>query len=328
MNLTRLAVATLAMVAILPAQPAAADSPDTAPPGPPGRPTVTDITYTDATMTWAPAVDDRGVVQYGIWRRTPDRGDMFYNATSATTFRFGGLTPGTSYTFFVVASDERNNGPASPAVTFQTRTAPAESEPPNQPGTPTVTAISPATAELAWTPSTDNVAVIRYLVYRLSGTTRTLFTYADAAANVRLQFLVPDRDYAFVVVAEDPAGNRSEASGTVRLRPPPDPAAACRVASAGPSPAMPGMHRVAVTYTGAAAVMRWSVRLVLPAGTTISWAWSAWEQDGGEVVFWYEGWADTLTPGETINLDMALTGPGLPDPASVRLNGATCDRQV
>jgi endoglucanase len=323
-KLTRLAVVTLAIVAILPARPAAADTPDTVPPGPPGRPAVTDITYTDATMTWAPAVDDRGVVQYGIWRRTPDRGDMFYNATSATTFRFGGLTPGTSYTFFVVASDGRNNGPASPTVTFQTRTAPVESQPPSRPGTPTVTAISPTTAELAWTPSTDNVAVIRYLVYRVSGSTRTLLTYGDASATTRLQFLVPDRDYTLVVVAEDPAGNRSEASAALRLRPPPDPAATCRVASTGPSPGAPGMHRVAVTYTGASATMHWSVRLALPAGTTITWSWTAWEQTGGEVIFWYEGWADTLTPGETINIDMALTGPGRPDPASARLNGVPC----
>lgn len=323
MEAIRLRGVAAAMV-VLAALPATVDDPpDTSPPGPPGRPVITDVTYTGATMTWAPAADDRGVVQYGIWQRTPDRGDMFYNATSATTFRFGGLTPGTAYTFFVVASDSRNNGPASPAVTFQTRTAPAESQPPSRPGAPTVTAITPTTAELAWAPSTDNVAVIRYLVYRVSGATRTLFAYGDASATTRLQYLVPDRDYALVVVAEDPAGNRSEASSAVRLRPPPDPTASCRVAFSGPNPTMPGTRRLAVTYTGAAAVMHWSVRFALPAGTTVNWSWSAaWEQAADEVVFWYEGWADMLTPGETLNLDMSVTGTG--SPSGVRLNGVPC----
>jgi hypothetical protein len=85
------------------------------------------------------------------------------------------------------------------------------------------------------------------------------------------------------------------------------------------------MYRVAVTYTGTSAAMRWSVRMPLPAGTTVAWSWSAaFEQAAGQVTFWYEGWADTLVPGETINLDAALTGPGRPDTAAVRLNGAPC----
>ena len=88
---------------------------------------------------------------------------------------------------------------------------------------------------------------------------------------------------------------------------------------------MPSQHRVAVTYTGATAVMHWSVRLTLPAGTAVDLSWSAnWEQAGDQVTFWYEGWAGMLTPGETITLDMTLTGPGRPDPAAIRLNGAAC----
>lgn len=327
-RLLGIAVAALAAVAIVPGRPAAAvpaDLVDTVPPGPPGPPVVTEIGYTGATMSWAPATDDSGVItEYGIWRRTPDRGDMFYNATSAPSFRFGGLTPGTTYTFFVRASDGHNTGPASAPVTFQTLTAPAESQPPSQPGTPTVTAIEPTGATLSWTPATDNVAVTRYLIYRLAGTTRLLFAYAYEP-NVRLNFLVPDREYMFVVVAEDPAGNRSEPSGPLRLRPPPDPAATCRLAFAGPNPVLPGEYRVAVTYTGATAVMHWSVRFTLPAGTTVTQSWSAgWEQAADQVTFWYDGWADVLTPGETITLDMVLAGPGSPDPASLRLNGAAC----
>jgi endoglucanase len=324
-----LIAAVTVAVAVLPAQPAVADPPDTVPPGAPGRPVVTEISYTGATMTWAPATDDRGVVEYGIWQRTPDRGDMFYNATRTTSFRFGGLQPGTTYTFFVRASDGSNYGPASPPVTFQTLVAPVESQPPSRPGTPVVTAITPTSAVLTWAPSTDNVAVIRYLIYRLSGTTPVLFTYAYGTPTGQLNYLVPDRDYAFVVVAEDPAGNRSAPSDAVRLRPPPDPAAACRVAFAGPTPTMPNMYRVAVTYTGTAAVMHWSVRMPLPAGTTVAWTWSAgFEQTPGQVTFWYDGWADVLSPGETINLDMALTGPGRPDTSQVRLNGAACDQGV
>ncbi|GAA4712434.1 fibronectin type III domain-containing protein [Phytohabitans rumicis] len=322
----RIAVAVVAAtVVLLPGQVAAADPPDTVPPGPPGRPVITGITYTGATMTWAPATDDRGVItEYAIWQRTPDRGDMLYNVARTTSFRFGGLTPGTSYTFFLRASDGQNYGAASEPVTFRTLTAPVESQPPSRPGTPVVTALTPTSAELRWAPSTDNVAVIRYLIYRVFGTQQTLFSYGYEDATGRLNVLVPDLDYTVVVVAEDPAGNRSAPSAPLRLRTPPDPAAACRVAFAGPTPGMPSTYRLAVTYTGPGR-MHWSVRFTLPAGTVVAWSWSAgWQQVGDQVVFWYEGWADSLAPGETLTLDMALTGPGRPDPATVRLNGAAC----
>jgi mannan endo-1,4-beta-mannosidase len=100
-------------------------TPDTEKPTRPGTPTASDITSTGARLTWTASTDDRGVTEYDIFRSAASGGGRVANsATNSVTLT--GLTPDTSYTFYVVALDAAGNtsDPSNP-VTFRTASAPA-----------------------------------------------------------------------------------------------------------------------------------------------------------------------------------------------------------
>ncbi|MEU7000137.1 glycosyl hydrolase family 8 [Nonomuraea sp. NPDC046570] len=82
-----------------------------------------------------------------------------------------------------------------------------DTTPPSTPTNLTATGTTSTTASLSWSPSTDNVAVTGYVVYRAgtqTGTT-TGTTYTDTG-------LTPSTAYAYTVKAQDAAGNLSPAS--------------------------------------------------------------------------------------------------------------------
>ncbi|MEU6430127.1 cellulose binding domain-containing protein [Microbispora sp. NPDC046973] len=120
---------------------------------------------------------------------------------------------------------------ASGAVSGTSRTvvASADTTPPSTPGGLTLgpTAYVNGTVSLAWTPSTDDVAVTGYEVYAWTkGATNDAFTRVTASVNTSsatqvtalVSGLTAGRDYLFYVVATDAAGNRSVPSLLARAR--------------------------------------------------------------------------------------------------------------
>lgn len=96
-------------------------SADATAPTAPGRPVVSDLTSTSATLTWAAATDNVGVVRYEVWLGYTDV--IFLAATvggSVTTASLTGLQPNTPYLVFVRAFDAAGNQSASPSQTFTT----------------------------------------------------------------------------------------------------------------------------------------------------------------------------------------------------------------
>jgi hypothetical protein len=105
-----------------------ADGPTTTPPGPPGTPAATNTTTTATTLTWAASQPGTSpLAGYDIYQHTttgttkigstPDPDTRTYTAT--------GLTPATTYHFYVVARDTTNaTSTPSPDVTVTTATAP------------------------------------------------------------------------------------------------------------------------------------------------------------------------------------------------------------
>ncbi len=84
---------------------------------------------------------------------------------------------------------------------------PADTQPPSIPANLFATAVSPDSIDLAWDPSTDNVGVATYVVYR-DGTqiaTTTMPSYSDTG-------LAASTSYVYTVAAVDGAGNGSPAS--------------------------------------------------------------------------------------------------------------------
>jgi len=71
---------------------------------------------TQVTLSWAASTDNVGVTRYDIFRN-----DNYFTSTSGTSITITGLTPSTTYTFFVKAKDAAgNNSGGSTKVTFTT----------------------------------------------------------------------------------------------------------------------------------------------------------------------------------------------------------------
>jgi hypothetical protein len=309
MGMARRLCALLVLAVILVPSPAYAGSPTF-----PGPPTVVDLLPTRATLTWAPPDTDPLVTYYRIYRVTGAQ-EQFVNATYTTSFLAALLTPDTEYTFFVETGDATSNGLRSPAVTFRTPPAPAETVPPTAPGAPAVSQSGPNRATLTWAPSTDDSGVAAYHVHRTRQDGR-VESAAVTVTETRWTFdrILPDFDYTYHVVAHDHSGNRSAASPPVTFRSMADPRSACAArATAG---------ELTLRNTGIFHDV-YTIRLTLAPGQMFTLSWDlAWHQTGNEVVLWYEGWAGGLATG-TRRFGYVLSGPATP-PTNIRLNGQAC----
>lgn len=123
--------------------------------------------------------------------------------------------PTLRYEFVVKAVGTKDN---SAPVSVAAAVASDDTQAPSVPGTPTATATSQVQVSLTWQPSTDNVAVTGYKVFRdgaLVGRTTTA-AFTDTGRN-------PGATYAYSVSAHDAGGNESarsaEASVTMPVTP-------------------------------------------------------------------------------------------------------------
>ena len=91
----------------------------------------------------------------------------------------------------------------------------ADSQPPTPPGTPTLVGASANSAAFTWVASTDNVAVDHYVIYRGGTQVGTSMTnsYTDTG-------LTAGSTYSYTVIAVDPSGNMSTASGSLSVTTP------------------------------------------------------------------------------------------------------------
>ncbi|MBB2912026.1 chitodextrinase [Streptosporangium becharense] len=93
---------------------------DTVPPTRPGTPEASAITSTGAKLAWTASTDAVGVTGYDVYREAGAT-DVKVGSPSTASFTLTGLTPETSYTFYVIARDAAgNSSTASGPVTFTT----------------------------------------------------------------------------------------------------------------------------------------------------------------------------------------------------------------
>jgi hypothetical protein len=85
--------------------------------------------------------------------------------------------------------------------------ASGDATPPTTPGTPAATSIGTTTATIAWTPSSDNVAVTRYDVSRDGTVVGSVAQPASGNPTFADSGLTPATTYTYVVAAFDAAGN-------------------------------------------------------------------------------------------------------------------------
>ncbi|HZT44988.1 MAG TPA: hypothetical protein VFA24_02315 [Gaiellaceae bacterium] len=158
-------------------------------------------------LSWPAAVDDVGVVAYEV-----SRDGALLGSTFATSFVDSGISPARTYSYSVVATDAAGNRSAPAAASV---TTPGDVSAPSTPTGLTSTAASaPTRVNLAWAPSTDDVGVTAYRVYRDGAVIATVGTtaYTDAA-------VVRRKSYGYAVSALDAAGNESPLSPVVVVKP-------------------------------------------------------------------------------------------------------------
>jgi hypothetical protein len=170
---------------------------DTIPPSTPGAFTAQATGPTSAALSWTASTDNVGVASYTILRGGTAIGSV---PVGTTSYVDNAVSPGTTYSYQVAAKDAAGN--ASTATSAVSVTTPPDTTPPTSPGTPNTTSVTSSQVALSWTPSTDNVGVVRYDILRngaiVGSTAGNTFTDATVA---------PGTSYSYAVRAYDAVGN-------------------------------------------------------------------------------------------------------------------------
>jgi len=173
--------------------------PDSIPPTVPGIPTAQVVSSSEISLNWTASTDNVAVTGYLVFRD----GVLIDNPTT-TSYKGVNLTPSTTYTYVVTASDAAGNTSNPSTPVSATTLAPPDSIPPSSPTGLQGTSVSSSEVGLSWQASTDNVGVTGYHIFRngefIAVTTTT--SYQDAS-------LTPLTTYTYTITAWDEAGNES-----------------------------------------------------------------------------------------------------------------------
>src|SRR6185503_5305351 len=165
------------------------------------------------------STDNVGVTGYQLERCTGTGCSTFAQIATpvGTTFSNTGLAASTTYRYRVRATDAAANLSGYSNILEITTTAAPDTTAPTTPTGLGATVISPSQIDLAWTASTDNVAVTGYQIDRCTGTGCT--TFAQIATSPVPSFsntgLISSTTYRYRVRATDAAGNLSGNSSIV-----------------------------------------------------------------------------------------------------------------
>ncbi|MDP3789801.1 MAG: DUF1080 domain-containing protein, partial [Candidatus Omnitrophota bacterium] len=187
---------------------------DTTAPSVPQGLTVTSKTYNSISIAWNASTDNVGVTGYRVYRD-----DSALINIAATSYTNSGLSPDTSYSYAVAAYDAAGNI-SDHTTPLPVRTAPPpDITPPSVPQNLGSASKTDTTVSLAWSASTDNVAVAGYRLYR-----DDVKIYEGASLACTDSGRTANTTYTYKVSAFDAAGNESVRSTAlaVTTNPPPD----------------------------------------------------------------------------------------------------------
>ncbi|KWV31798.1 cellulose binding domain-containing protein [Micromonospora rifamycinica] len=287
------------------ATPPGPTAPSTTPntsPFPPGAPTnvaASQVRTGSVTLTWTAATPGCcAIVGYDItYYMAFDDVVMSASVGNVTTTTISNyIGAGRQYSFRISARDSVGHRSVSSdtltVVTPVTDTGP-DTTPPSAPQNLTIGDVTDSTATLSWSPSTDDVGVRGYNVYRFDGwfTSVVVATVPVTTYTVTLPTSTPLRNL-FYVRARDAAGNVSIASNTVTApttstppTPPTPPPPTCRVGYQNQSEWQGGFVAVVtVQNVTATPVDGWTLTFDLRGDQQITSAWNATVDQSGTTV--------------------------------------------
>ncbi len=182
-------------------------NPDTQPPSMPTGLTIKPVTSSQVNLTWSPSTDNVGVMAYKIYRGASPASLPIYASSTTNVYSDLNCSPTATYYYALQSIDAAGNVSAiSPAVSG--RSLP-DTIAPSIPATLSASSVTSTNVTLSWKPSTDNVGVAGYQIYRgdTAGTLRLIagvptISYADARVTSR-------KSYYYAVAAQDTSKNAS-----------------------------------------------------------------------------------------------------------------------
>lgn len=179
---------------------------DTQAPTVPTNLTATAVSPSQVNLSWAVSADNVGVTGYQIYRNGVGIG-----ATDAATDSDTGLNAGATYTYAVAAFDAAGNISALSATASAT-TPPGDITPPSVPTNLQSLNVGSNSATVAWTASTDDVAVAGYEVFRNGNlvATTAMSSYSDTGLSA-------STTYVYTVAAYDSSNNVSALSAPLSV---------------------------------------------------------------------------------------------------------------
>lgn len=188
--------------------------PDTTPPQISGV-AIENIGSGDAIIRWITDEPGDSQIEYGATTAYGSFSPQASTLVRAHSQALTGLLPATRYHYRVRSRDAAGNLATSPDAAFTTESLP-DTAPPSVPRGLTAAPLSYTQVNVAWNPSTDNVGVAGYRLYRNGIQVATLTGQIYSDGN-----LTPDTTYRYTVAAYDPAGNLSAQSPPISVHTPP-----------------------------------------------------------------------------------------------------------
>jgi len=162
------------------------------------------LTTSSFLLTWTGSTDNVGVVAYDVYQ-----GSTFLGSNASPSFSVTGLSPSTTYTMTVKARDAAGN--VTPA-SIQVTTSSTDTVAPTIPTGLNASSRASRSFTLNWTPSTDNIGVTGYTIYKNGTSIGTSATTSFAVTG-----LATNTAYAMTVSAYDAGGNNSAQSATLSV---------------------------------------------------------------------------------------------------------------
>gem|GEM_PF-1309147 len=162
------------------------------------------VTETSFTFNWTASTDNAGVTGYDVYRN-----GTLLNTITGISFNVTGLSAGSAYSMTVRARDAAGNTSGLSSILYVTT---ADLHAPNVPAGLAAANITETSFSLTWTPSTDNVGVTGYDVYRNGSLLNSV-----TSASMTITGLNAGTAYAITIRAKDAAGNTSPVSSILNV---------------------------------------------------------------------------------------------------------------